>query len=66
MGEQSCPPDGIGAGRCDGSHPARRRITCCPQNLLQEWVRLDSLCGISTILWQLYFLEDMAIHSHFK
>lgn len=32
----------------------------------RRYGQLAWLCGISTILWQLYFLDDMAIHSHFK
>jgi len=32
----------------------------------RRYGQLAWLCGISTILWQLYFLDDMTIHSHFK
>ena len=28
--------------------------------------QLARLCGIGTIPWQLYFLDDMALHSHWK
>lgn len=29
-------------------------------------VRLTWLCGLGTIIWQLYYLNDMALHSHWK
>ena len=32
----------------------------------RRYAQLAWLFGIGTILWQLYFLDDMAIHSHFK
>ncbi|MFZ9753150.1 MAG: hypothetical protein ACO3B3_06330 [Cyanobium sp.] len=32
----------------------------------QRYRQVAWLCGIGTILWQLYFLDDMAVHSHWK
>lgn len=32
----------------------------------RRYAQLAWLCGIGTILWQLYFLNDMALHSHWK
>lgn len=32
----------------------------------RQALRLAWLCGLGTIVWQLFFFEDMAVHSHFR